>query len=169
MRIWPAAITAALVLSGCASVPPKQFDVQNTRTEAAAFDDVWAGLVGFFASNQIAIRTIEKDSGLIVAETEVQSGAPGQFNAERQGARGRIGSFADCGIDTSAIPYGYIIRLNVLARPAGDGTQVTVNTQFRELRAVPAFVMGQQTNFQIPCNSTGELERTILDAAFKPR
>lgn len=157
------ATVMAAAVAGCASVPAQRFDVEAARTYAKSYDDTWSALVAYFAGNQIGIRTIEKDSGLIVADSEVNIGTPGVYTSDRSLMQGRILDLADCGTDPTNIPYGYVIRLNVLARSQPDGTRVTVNTQFRMLVATPSFV-GPPTLSQRACNSTGKLEKAILDA-----
>lgn len=163
MRMMWAIATAAITLSGCATVPAQRFEVQSSRYYSKPYDDAWAALVRHFAVNQIGIRTIEKDSGLIVADSEVNSGSPGAATSDRTLAQGRIQDLADCGKDPTTLPYGYVIRLNVLARPELGGTLVTVNAQYRLLAASPN-LFGPPTLLQRTCNSTGVLERAILDA-----
>jgi len=58
-----------VLLAGCVFVakptnePPAH--VENTRTFAAAFDDVWSAAVGCVAEAQLPIQAIEKESGLL--------------------------------------------------------------------------------------------------------
>jgi hypothetical protein len=158
------ALVLCLISAGCATVTEApSLAVEKSRITENSFDVVWGRLVSYFASNQISIQTIEKDSGLIVAGREVNAGSPGAVNVERINAKGAIGDMAECGQNTGLLPYGYTIRLNVLANKEGDKTRVTVNTQFRELRSTMAlFGAGPQTS-AVDCSSTGRIEKTILD------
>jgi len=65
---------SVLFLAACASAPQvvvEPFD--TTATLESSFDDTWAKAVRFLSTNQIGIKTIEKDSGLIVLENTSMS------------------------------------------------------------------------------------------------
>ena len=59
----------SVLLSGCATVPAT-YDFDSKKIYNNHKDFVWEGVMNFFAKNNIQIRTIEKASGLIYAETE---------------------------------------------------------------------------------------------------
>lgn len=144
-----AALTcAALTMSACATAPTV-YNVQNSRTVGASKDVVWERVVEFFAMNNLSIKTIEKDSGIIGAERMIA--APSR--------NGMIGSWASCGSELLMTPVGQTADLNVFVRPVAAGVTVSVNTRFSESRSFD----GPPVSVQ--CNSTGELERMILDAA----
>ncbi len=147
MRLF-VAIAAAAALSGCATAPLVH-EVEKTRTIPASKDVVWERAVGFFATNNLSIETIEKDSGIIAAERTVNRPAAGTY----------MGGWADCGASFLEIPVAQLVDLNVFVRPVGEATSATVNARFTEVRQ-----MGSSPTTTATCNSTGALERMILDA-----
>jgi hypothetical protein len=98
------------------------------------------GSLAFFTSNNIQIKTIEKDSGVIYAE------------------RARADpSMADCGQDL-AVELSRPANLNVFVKEASGGTQVTVNANFEVVRTF------DNRTWNAPCHSTGLLEKQILSS-----
>lgn len=138
---------AAISLSACVTAPAV-IPIENSRTLPLAKDAVWSNLVEYFAASNIAIKTIEKDSGIIYAE--------------RMFARGtELSSYADCGAAAMATPVGGAADLNVFVREVGGGVTATVNARYRQSRA--SAWDGSVTS--VECASLGTLERVILDAA----
>lgn len=82
MRKFVLCVMFACFLFGCAPatvltyrddsfqeyVPPKLIKIENERTYRAKFNKVWESIISFFAYSNIPIKTLEKDSGIIVAE-----------------------------------------------------------------------------------------------------
>ena len=67
-------IFAIVFLSACASAPQVVIEPFDTSsTVEGSFDNTWAKAVRFLSTNQIGIKTIEKDSGLIVLENTSMS------------------------------------------------------------------------------------------------
>jgi len=131
-----------LALAGCAT-PPNVHRIENSRSYSKSKDAVWSNLIEFFSENNIQIKTLEKDSGVVYAD--VMGVTPGLS--------------VDCGgpgiwavISTSA-------TVNVFVRKASGGeVAATVNivgTQEHQLGARYRTVR---------CVSTGHIERRILDA-----
>ena len=141
--------SAALLVSVAAcATPPAYFPIENSRQIPLSKDAVWTNLVEYFASGNIAIKTIEKDSGIIYAE--------------RMFARGNdLTAYADCGTDAMATPTGGAADLNVFVREAAGGVNATVNARYRQNRL--SAWDGSVTSTE--CASLGTLERSILDAA----
>lgn len=127
-------------LAGCATVP-STYTVDNSRTYAADYEIVWEKIVNFFASRNIAIKNIAKDSGVIYAEST-------SFDD----------SFADCGTGGLMMPFARRASVNVFVTRSGAQPKVSVNTEFQEMRRFDA---NTQT---VTCNSKGVLEQAILDA-----
>lgn len=143
---------ATTVLTSCATLPASS-QFERSRAYQLDKDVVWANIVEYFAAEGIAVKTIEKDSGIIYAERM-------QSAVTRLGLGG-VGAEADCGSDPFARPLSQSLDLNVFVRPsAGGGTTVTVNARFRETRQA----MGAQV-VSVECASRGLLERDILDIA----
>jgi exosome complex RNA-binding protein Csl4 len=103
------------------------------------FDVVWADIVQLFTRNNIQIRNIAKDSGVIYAESS-------NFGPQ----------VADCGQPGMFVPIARRGSMNVFVQRADDAQMVTVNTEFTETRQMA------QTVIQFRCNSTGALERGVL-------
>jgi len=135
-----ATVLLAAFIASCAT-PPKQTSFDNSQTYDLSKDRVWESLLSFFTSNNIQIKTIEKDSGVIYAE---------RSSVDR--------SMADCGEVPLAAEIARSGTLNVFVRPVGARTQVTVNSEFKVIR------MFDNQTFTAPCNSTGLLERSILES-----
>lgn len=144
------AIVSALALSACAT-PPASYNVVNNRVVPESKDVVWERVVSFFATNNLSIKTIEKDSGIIAAERMISSPT----------TSGGILGWADCGVNAMAPARSQGIDLNVFVRPQGQATQITVNTRFNEVRFNTLTSMVED----VPCNSTGLLEERILNIA----
>lgn len=50
---------------------PQNTDFTKEKMFSASFDNIWEGIISYFATNNISIKTLEKDSGIIVAERMV--------------------------------------------------------------------------------------------------
>ncbi len=147
MKLIIAAALIAASLSACATAPAV-IEIENSRTIPQTKDQVWSNLVEYFASSNITIKTIEKDSGIIYAE--------------RMFGRGySIVDLADCGADPMAVPASATADLNVFVRERPGGVTTTVNARFHQQR-VSAW---DNSISSVDCSSLGTIERTILDAA----
>ena len=132
----------ALTLAGCGAAPTKH-DVTKSRIYATPFDQVWQDIVQFFASRDIPIKNIAKDSGVIYAEQM-------QVSSE----------YADCGKAGMASVIETQGSFNVFVRHDGDKQSVSVTSSFSQT---------QQSSWdksisKIPCYSTGVIEQQILDS-----
>lgn len=71
---YGAVVIFGLFLVGCASQPYVEVERFDTNaTVESDFDTTWSKLIRFASTNQIGIKTIEKDSGLIVFENTSMS------------------------------------------------------------------------------------------------
>lgn len=147
------AAIGALSLAGCATAPlvvPVERSVETTKTK----DQVWTNLIEFFASNNISIKTIEKDSGIVYAERTFSG-------------TGGMREWADCGANMMAPPIRQTMDLNVFVREAGPSTSpktnVTVNARFSETRQSA----WDNSLANTDCNSLGVLERLIQQEAVR--
>jgi hypothetical protein len=134
-------VVSAAMMAGCVTAPGVH-TVQNTRTYQMSYDQTWENVVSFFASRNIQIKNIAKDSGVIYAEAA-------RFDD----------SMADCGKPGIFQIVGRKANFNVFVKHAGNGTQVSVNTDFSETRRFENNVT------TIQCNSYGTLENLVLNAA----
>lgn len=137
-----------LTLAACAT-PPAYVAFDNSITVDKSKDEVWANLVEHFATSNIAIKTIEKDSGIIYAERMLAGPA-------------EISSVASCGASFMSPSIAATADLNVFVREQTGSTRVTVTARFRETRS-DAFANGQLS--VVNCNSLGVIEASILQAA----
>lgn len=144
-----AALLATASLAACATAP-QTYTFDKARVVPESKDVVWERVVEFFAMNNLSIKTIEKDSGIIAAERMIST--PSQD--------GNIAGWASCGTGMLTIPTAQTVDMNVFVRPAGAGTSVTVNTRFSETRQ-----FADSPPQRVDCNSNGTLEGMILGAA----
>lgn len=133
-------IVSAVAMAGCATAPGVH-TVQNTRTYQLQYDQSWENVVSFFASRNIQIKNIAKDSGVIYAEAA-------RFDD----------SMADCGKPGLFQVVGRRANFNVFVKRVNNGTQVSVNTDFAETRRFENNVVTVQ------CNSYGTLENLVLNS-----
>jgi hypothetical protein len=140
MKIKAACAVTALTfaLAACAT-PPKQVSFKNSETYNLSKDETWERLLSFFTSNNVQIKTIEKDSGVIYAERSTIDA-----------------SMADCGEAPLMAEIARTGTLNVFVRSKAGQTEVTVNSEFKVIR------MFDNQTFTVACHSTGTLEASIL-------
>lgn len=140
MKVGVGTATAAMIaLAGCGT-PPKDYTFEKTKTYAITKDQAWEQLLGYFTTNNIQIKTIEKDSGVIYAERALVDA-----------------SIADCGQGGLAVDVARTGGLNVFVRAiSATQTQVSVNSDYKIMRNFD----GQPVVSS--CNSTGLLEGQIL-------
>jgi hypothetical protein len=131
---------SVLVLSGCATAPQRH-NIQSSETYNVSYDAAWEGVVSYFASHNIQIKNIAKDSGVIYAEAAT-------FDD----------SVADCGKPGLLVVTGRRATFNVFVHKVPAGTQVSVNTEFME-----GLAFGQSRSTR-QCTSRGSLEAAILNA-----
>jgi uncharacterized lipoprotein YmbA len=137
---WVSVALVACLLAACGT-EPKKTAFNNSAVVAKKKDQVWESALDYFTRNNIQIKTIEKDSGVIYAE---------RASFEE--------SMADCGEQPIARELARTATLNVFVRPQPSGTQVSVNTTFAVVRTFD----GQ--TWKTECFSTGLLERQILNS-----
>lgn len=140
------ALAISLAAAACAA-PPALIPIDNSRTLGISKDEAWANAVEYFATGNITIRTIERDSGIIYAERMFGSG-------------NEVAQFADCGTAGMSVPTSTTVDLNVFVREAGDGVNVTVNTRFSQQRQSA----WDNSISSVECSSLGVIENRILDA-----
>jgi len=141
---------AALALGACSGLyvsplAPPPYQAQVT----ARYDATWAALVRALARENVPLRAIARDSGVIASDDFV---AP-------------IGVYADCGrVGGDLVEGEAVVAFTLFAEPNGTGTRVQVNSKMRthlhrkgssgKLRPTPVY----------QCASTGRFEANLLDA-----
>lgn len=142
------------LVTGCAT-PAAYYNFDKSRVIDAPKDVVWSRIIGNFAANSVPIKTIEKASGIIYAESRLAK--PSYKD------KGKILDWADCGIDSFAVPQEREVAYNVfVVEEVSSKTRVTVNTTFTEIRQNALTAPALQ---RVNCNSTGSLEKAMLDVA----
>lgn len=138
-------IIAAMTLVGCANIPPPVIKIENKVTINKSFDATWEKIIGYFAENNIDIRTIEKSSGILAAERETFSD-----------------SYADCGKPSIFLDPNpkLTAKYNVFVTKKGDlADTVKITARF-----IATYYNTLDKNYvPIECSSRGILEGEILD------
>jgi len=140
---------AALALGACSGLyvsplAPPPYQAQVT----ARYDATWAALVRALARENVPLRAIARDSGVIASDDFV---AP-------------IGVYADCGrVGGDLLEGEALVAFTLFAESNGAGTKVQVNSKMRthmhrkgssgKLRPAPVY----------QCASTGRFEANLLD------
>lgn len=142
-----ALLVALLPLASSCVTQPGAYTYDKSRFySGSSKDEVWRKIIQFFSENNIQVRTIEKDSGIVYAEATRIS--PGELS-----------SYADCGSFPFEVVVSGTVRLNIFADESEEGTKVSVNTDFKSERSN----IGDGSRSVGVCNSMGTLEKTILD------
>ena len=114
-------------------VPPEPKEIKSSRIYNFSYDEVWEGIISFFATTNISIKTLEKDSGIVVAEKSLDDSK-------------EMKDFVDIGyIDETNYQYrikneqyyGYLnpydfYSLSLMTRPAGSEL-ISKNTVKKDL------------------------------------
>ena len=147
-------IFASFLLSACVTLPA-QYEYDARKTFNTSSDIVWSALMEYFTANNIHIKTIEKDSGVIYAERIYAPTSSTDILGEA------LEGLADCGKAELLKPLSSTVSLNVFVRDdlKIEKTTVNINVVFSQecinlLNAQVGPVM---------CNSTGLLEQNILN------
>jgi hypothetical protein len=140
----------ALSLLGCARPHISPLAPPPYRAEvAAAYDRTWAALVRAVAKQNLPLRAIARDSGVIASDDVVTP----------------IGLYADCGrLGEERLEGEALVAFTVFAEAEGGGTRVQVNSNMRtqahrkgtsgKLKPTPVYA----------CASTGRFEANLIDA-----
>lgn len=116
----------------------------------AAYDTTWKALIEALAKENIPLRVVARDSGVIASDDFTTT----------------IGVYADCGRFGDARVEGEaLVTFTLFVHSAGsNGTEVQVNAKMRTQahRTGPSGKLKPQPVFQ--CASTGRWESNLLDA-----
>lgn len=135
-------VIGLLLISACATAP-STYGIDNSRVYNKPYDEVWSDVMGFFTTSNIQIKTVEKESGIVYAESM-------RFTDQQ----------ADCGTPGINKVVGRQMSLNIFVKENSDNqTAATVNTNFIETRR-----FADQPAFAVECNSKGTVEAAILSS-----
>jgi len=138
MKILISALT--LMLTSC-STTPATYNYDKNKSYSRTYDQVWEDVIGFFATRNIQIKTIEKDSVVIYAERN-------SFDE----------TLADCGQAGIAHVVTRTVTLNVFVTRSENEPKVNVNTRFNETRQF------DRSTWTVECNSKGVIEKAVLES-----
>ena len=143
-----AALGGLLAVTGCAPhispIPPPPY---RDRV-AANYDATWTALIRVFARENLPMRAIARDSGVIASDDVIS----------------RIGVWADCGRAGDAHLEGEaLVSFTVFVQPASDGMDVQINSKMRTQahRTGKSGKLKPQPVYQ--CASTGRFEANLID------
>lgn len=117
---------------------------------AAAYETTWHALLSALAKENVPLRVVAKDSGVIASDDFATP----------------IGAYADCGrVGDASLEGEALVNFTVFVQSAGvNGTEVQINAKMRtqahrkgssgKLRPDPVY----------PCVSTGRWESNLVDA-----
>lgn len=143
-------LAAALVLGACARPYVSPLAPPPYRTEiGAGYDATWRAIVRALARENVPLRAIARDSGVIASDDFVRP----------------IGVYADCGsVGDERLEGDALVAFTVFAEPNGARVNLQVNSNMRtqmhrkgtsgSLRATPVYT----------CASTGRFEVNLFDA-----
>jgi hypothetical protein len=141
---------ALLALTGCARLHVSPLAPPPFRAEVpAGYDATWRAIVRALAQQNVPLRAIARDSGVIASDEFVSP----------------INLYADCGqVGGDQLEGEAIVSFTVFAEPGGSTTRIQVNSKMRtqahrrgtsgKLRPTPVY----------QCASTGRFEANLVDA-----
>ena len=137
-------------LGGCARVIVSPLAVPPYRSQtSASYDDTWKALIRALMMDNLPLRVVAKDSGVIASDDFVSP----------------IGVYADCGrFGDVALEGEALIAFTVFVLPAKDGgTELQVNAKMRtqNYRRPPLGIVTVEPMYQ--CVSTGRWEANLRD------
>lgn len=136
------AVAAGLLLlaSGCAGKHISPLNPPPYRTQVAApYDVTWKATVEALARQNIPLRAIARDSGVIASDEFVTP----------------IGVYADCGsLGGTRLEGDALVSYTLFAAPDGAGTRIQINSKMR------TFDHGSSS---YPCTSTLRFEANLVD------
>ncbi len=139
-----------LALGGCARVIVSPLAVPPYRSQTTApYDDTWKALIRALMMDNLPLRVVAKDSGVIASDDFVSP----------------IGVYADCGRFGDAVLEGEaLIAFTVFVQPGKNGgTELQVNAKMRTqtYRRPPLGIVTVEPIYQ--CVSTGRWEANLRD------
>lgn len=136
---------------------PVQLDIQRSFVFTEPIDVVWEGTIHYLSSNEIPIKTQDRDSGIVNAETTHRISRDDD-------------EFAECptnGVDLFG-DWDRHMKVHIIASmDESDTTTVTINLEFSRVYYSAGFFreLGERTT--LDCVSTGKGEQTIYESIKK--
>jgi len=140
----------ALVVTSCTGLHVSPLAPPPYRAEIpASYDRTWSALVRALARENLPLRAIARDSGVIASDDTITP----------------IGLWADCGtLGDTRVEGEAIVSFTLFIEPNGAGaTRVQVNSKMR----TQAYRKGSSGSLKplpvYPCASTGRFEANLLE------
>jgi len=143
-------MAVALLPLGCARPHVSPLAPPPYRAEiGAGYDATWTALVRALAKQNLPLRAIARDSGVIATDDVVTP----------------IGVYSDCGRNGDDQLEGEaLVTFTVFAEPTGDSTRLQINSSMRTQGHRTGSSGKLKTNPVYPCASTGRFEANLVDA-----
>jgi hypothetical protein len=137
---------ASIVTGGCAAyISPLQPPPYRDRI-AAPYDVTWNALIRALAFDNVPLRAVAKDSGVIASDDIVSP----------------IGVYADCGSKGDKPLEGEaLVTFTVFVRPNGGSTDLQINSKMRTFRLVKFGGLKADPDYE--CVSTTRWEPNLVD------
>lgn len=136
----------ALLAGGCAAyISPLQPPPYRDQI-AASYDTTWNALIRALAFDNVPLRAVAKDSGVIASDDIVSP----------------IGVYADCGsLGDNPLEGETLVSFTVFVRPNGATTDLQINSKMRTFRLVKFGGLKADPNYE--CVSTTRWEPNLVD------
>ncbi|HTY77259.1 MAG TPA: hypothetical protein VMI34_05530 [Candidatus Bathyarchaeia archaeon] len=143
---WAGVVLAGLAVGGCASyISPLQPPPYRDHV-AAPYDVTWNALVRALAYDNVPLRAVAKDSGVVSSDDIVSP----------------IGVYADCGSKGDKPLEGEaLVTFTIFVRPNGGSTELQINSKMRTFRLGKPGKLKPDSNFA--CVSTTRWEPNLVD------
>jgi len=140
-------------LGGCASFPPPKEAIPNSRIYAYGYHDVWESVLATLSELNIQVKTMEKDSGNIVAEDNtivLRQFEPGRFDS----------AYCFCGSPNRYHVFKGLVGEYTISVTRETDVRISVNidASFRASQ-----YSGERFTGWFPCLSKGIFEPMFLD------
>jgi hypothetical protein len=145
LLVW--AGLACIAAGGCASyISPLQPPPYRDQI-AAPYDVTWSALIRALVFDNVPLRAVAKDSGVIASDDIVSP----------------IGVYADCGsMGDKPLEGEAHVTFTVFVRPNGDTTDLQINSKMRTFRLVKFGGLKADPNYG--CVSTTRWEPNLVDS-----
>jgi hypothetical protein len=143
----PGVALGAVLAGGCAAyISPLQPPPYRDQI-AAPYDVTWGALIRALAFDNVPLRAIAKDSGVIASDDIVSP----------------IGVYADCGsMGDKPLEGETMVSFTVFVRPNGQTTDLQINSKMRTFRLGKPGKLRPNPNYE--CVSTTRWEPNLVDA-----
>lgn len=160
MRKFPSNFTVGLMmavgvsfLAGCASYPPPKETVPNSRNYGSSYGDVWDSVLAAFSELNIQVKSMDKETGSIVAEDETIE--------LRQFKLGRYDSnYCFCGKPEQYHFFRGLVGEHTISVVRGNKVQTTVKIDASFRASVES---GERFTGWYPCPTKGVFEPLFLE------